>query len=259
MEPPKNIIDSYRKYFSPDANVAADLRTGNSGPAVCNTTRALSELGFRISPRSEYNDDVTDAVRRFQKDINHTRKDGILGPNTRRQLVFRVLCHKDLGADYFLKLDPTCERGFYSVFISHARQDSEIVKHLQTCLHHKGINPILDETDFPPGADLEAAIRAAIESVDKVLVVATETSPGHAWMQHEATTAATIEPWKPKPFVIRLKFMAATLPPPFANKLYIECKGKTLAEIASAIESALSSRRPPRQLPPYDPDLIPVP
>jgi Putative peptidoglycan binding domain len=65
------------------------LKRGSRGPRVALLTRRLKRLGYLPGARWNYDDPVVAAVRKFQGD-HHQLVDGIVGPQTLRQLVVAI-------------------------------------------------------------------------------------------------------------------------------------------------------------------------
>lgn len=63
------------------------LKKGSKGIRVKKLTKRLKYLGvFQHRPRRKFDGSVEKAVREFQKK-NHLKPDGVVGPNTQRQIM----------------------------------------------------------------------------------------------------------------------------------------------------------------------------
>ena len=63
-----------------------------------------------------------------------------------------------------------------SIFISHSHQDNELVRDLARRLREAGLQPLVDFTELPVGADWKKTLREQIRSADAVLILLTPAS-----------------------------------------------------------------------------------
>lgn len=73
----------------------------------------------------------------------------------------------------------------FTVFVSHSKEDVEIVKALYSTLKQSGINVYVAQFYPEPGKLLSEKIATYIESSDCVLVLLTKESIKSAWVQQE--------------------------------------------------------------------------
>ncbi|HEY7422972.1 MAG TPA: toll/interleukin-1 receptor domain-containing protein [Gemmataceae bacterium] len=87
----------------------------------------------------------------------------------------------------------TKSRATGSVFISHSHQDNELVHDLARRLRDAGLQPSVDFTEFPVGADWKKTLREHIRSADAVLLLLTPASLKSPWMMTELGMAEGFE------------------------------------------------------------------
>src|SRR5437867_4748053 len=74
----------------------------------------------------------------------------------------------------------------YDVFVSYARDDSEVAKRLVETLEHRGVRCWLDTTSLQAGSQWASQIRDAIDrSRSFVVVVSGSTLPSSPWVSRE--------------------------------------------------------------------------
>ncbi len=87
----------------------------------------------------------------------------------------------------------TKSRATGSVFISHSHQDNELVRDLARRLREAGLQPFVDFTELPVGADWKKTVREQIRSADAVLILVTPASLKSPWMMTELGMAEGFE------------------------------------------------------------------
>jgi hypothetical protein len=121
------------------------LQQGERAVAVKNVKAALAWLGLaRVFGKEPdlFDDQLTDAVRRFQERVKSQNIDGIVGPGTRSQLVSALL--RKFGASKFSELDASQVVRVLTVFLSYARVDTPRVDKLDQWLRDHGVRVIRD-------------------------------------------------------------------------------------------------------------------
>ncbi len=116
------------------------LKPGVSGIACCNIRTALSALGFQREWKNTdtYDNELEDAVRRFQAAKGHPNVDGHVGPGTRK-LIVRELLAIDFDFDDLLE---TFE---YDVALSFAGENRAYADALAGILKANHINVFYDD------------------------------------------------------------------------------------------------------------------
>ena len=71
----------------------------------------------------------------------------------------------------------------FSVFISHSREDIEIVKPLYSTLKQSGLNVYVAEFYPEPGEPISTKVTKNIQASDCVLVLLTRKATESAWVQ----------------------------------------------------------------------------
>jgi hypothetical protein len=202
---------------------------------VCENIRSgLRLLGYRVSTGRRYDGKLRDAVLRFQQDEDHRNKDGLFGPGTRRRLA-QVLARK-IGWRAISELSDLPGDVVPSVFISYARADSAKVDKVDQWLLDRGIRVRRDIRDFYPGQQLPDAIKDAIVSVDKVIVVHSENSLDKEWTKYELGVAETREQsGEVRNFIIYLVLDDSPLPTHDQHRIAVIGTGKTLLEVGEQL------------------------
>lgn len=80
-----------------------------------------------------------------------------------------------------------------SAFISHSHQDNDLVRDLARRLRDAGLQPFVDFTDLPIGADWKKTLRKQMRSADAVLMLITPASLKSPWMMTELGMAEGFE------------------------------------------------------------------
>src|SRR5262245_41654841 len=135
-------FEPYFKHADPNRYV---IREGDRAVACKNAKAALAWLGFAREFGKEphlFDRELSDAVKRFQRQTGHRNADGAIGPGTRSRLVSRLL--QEFGAAKFSELDASeCVR-IPTVFLSYAWTDTHRVNKLDQWLRDHGIRVIRD-------------------------------------------------------------------------------------------------------------------
>lgn len=86
------------------------------------------------------------------------------------------------------------------IFISHAREDRDLVQAVQESLKRDGADVVFleDPDEFEPGQDIRRMIQDRISSANKVVIIASDHSANSAWVNYEAGMAAALD----KPIVV---------------------------------------------------------
>lgn len=79
------------------------------------------------------------------------------------------------------------------VFISHSHKDDELVRDLARRLREAGLQPFVDFSDIPAGADWKKTLRENIRSADAVLMLITPATQQSPWMMTELGMAEGFE------------------------------------------------------------------
>jgi hypothetical protein len=99
-------MSNFERFFQdPDPKKGPYLKFGMSGIACRNLRTALGYLKFRLPPGDDYDEKLRDAVLAFQQQIGHKRQDGILGPETRKLLIEKLIAREREGESIFQRLD----------------------------------------------------------------------------------------------------------------------------------------------------------
>jgi hypothetical protein len=156
--------------------------------------RALTWIGAERHSATEpdlFDNRLADAVRRFQKNMEHRSIDGRVGPGTRDLLVQELL--NSGGVDRFSDLDETDTKRLPTVFISYAWVDSVRVDKLDQWLQDHGVSVIRDSRTFFGGRDIKEAIRTSALDSDKVPAIWSQNSSQRPWPTLEHFLAEEVE------------------------------------------------------------------
>ena len=249
------LIERFEAYFKhPDPDRHA-LGIGDRAVACKNAKAGLAALGFfRAFDHGDahyYDAFLHAAVQRFQREKGHRNVDGAIGPGTRSLLVSELL--RQFGVLKFANLDASEVIRTPTVFLSYARVDTPRVDKLDQWLRDHAIRVIRDVSSFEPGSQIKDNIWKSILSADKVIAVYSEKSKTRDWPSFEHQIAEQVESQLKAPVLIYLRLDDTPLKAHDPHRIAIETHGKTLKQIGSEIERALSIAREPARVD-YDED-----
>jgi hypothetical protein len=236
----QTLIERFEPYFkhpNPDRHV---LQMGDRALACKNARAALSKLGFlRVSGDNPelYDEQLSEAVKRFQQEKGHRSTDGRIGPGTRSRLVSEVL--QVSGVSGFAELDASEFVRVPTVFLSYAWADAPRVDKLDQWLRDHGTRVIRDLWDFAPGSQIPDNIWKSILSADKVIAVYSEKSKNRDWPSFELQIAEQVERSIGAQLLIYLRLDKTSLKAHDPHRIAIEAQGKTLKQIGLDIQKAL--------------------
>jgi hypothetical protein len=241
------LIERFEPYFKhpiPDRHV---LQMGDRAVACKNAKAALSELGFLRESGDDpelYDQQLFEAIKRFQKKKEHRNTDGNIGPGTRSKLVSELL--RMVGVSAFANLDDSELGRIPSVFLSYAWADAPRVDKLDQWLTDHGTRVIRDVWDFMPGSQIPDNIWKSVLSADKVIAVYSEKSKTRDWPSFELQIAEQVERLINAQLLIYLRLDKTPLKEHDRHRIAIEAHGKTLKQIGLEIQKSLGKilRRP---------------
>lgn len=234
------LIERFEPYFKhPDPNRYV-LRMGDRAVACKNAKSALAALGFARAFGDEpqlYDEKLSEAVERFQKETGHKNIDGAIGPGTRSRLVSKLL--QEFGASKFADLDASETVRIPTVFLSYAWIDTPRVNKLDQWLRDHGIRVIRDVSSFKAGSHIPDNIWKSVLSADKVIAVYSEKSKTRDWPSFEHQIAENVEHLIKAPVLIYLRLDDTPLKAHDPHRIAIEAQGKTLKQIGLEIQKSL--------------------
>lgn len=235
------LIDRFGIYFqhlNPDHHT---LVLHDRSIACKNVKAALAQLGIARSFGDDpilFDQELRDAVMRFQQQEAHRNTDGKIGPNTRALLITRLL--QRFGAAVFAKFDHSEVRRKPSVFFSYAWEDSAKVDKLDQWLQDNGINAIRDIRSFVAGSQISENILSSILSSDRVVAVYSANSKGRDWPTFEHEVCERVEELLRVPVLIYLRLDGTPLKAHDPHRIAIDGRGRKLREIGLEIQNALN-------------------
>lgn len=235
-------FESYFVHFDPDRHV---LQKGDQSVACKNTKTALAWLGFARHFGDEpllYDQHLSDAVMRFQKQVAHRSVDGGIGPGTRARLIENIL--HEFGAQKFLELDNSEVVRTPTVFFSYAWHDTLRVNKLEQWLRDNGISVIRDKCCFKPGTRIPDNVWASVLASDKVIAVYTKESKTRDWPIFEQEIAERVERILNSPILVYLILDDVPLKASDPDRIAIHGQNKILRDIGLDIQKALNMRVP---------------
>jgi len=128
----------------------------------------------------------------------------------------------------------------HRVFLSHGWSDKPIARSLAAKLVERGIGVWLDEAEIQLGDSLIEKIRGAIDSVDYVVVLLSETSVKSEWVKREVDVAMNQEIAHRRVKVLPIRLDNCELPGFLLGKPYAELqKPEDIDRVVDMIESRL--------------------
>jgi hypothetical protein len=238
----QNLLQRFEIYFrhpDPDHDV---LMVEDRAVACKNAKMALTWLGvarvFGGDPEL-FDDQLAEAVTRFQQEVRHRNVDGRIGPGTREKLVMSLL-RGDRGASQFAKLDRSEITRMPTVFLSYAWADRIPVDKLDQWLRDHGVNVIRDINDFEAGSNIKDNIWASVHLADKVIAVYSKRSRNRDWPNFEHQISEQVELQIGAPVLIYLRLDETPLKKHDPHRIAIPASGSTLKEVGQAILKALN-------------------
>jgi len=180
------LVERFEPYFRHYDPAHHALRKGDRSIACKNIKTALAWLGIaRVfdGDGELYDEQLVNAVRRFQEQVGNRNVDGAVGPGTRSRLVNALL--KEFGASRFHELDSSEAIRAATVFLSYAWADTPRVNKLDQWLRDHGVRVIRDVSTFKPGDNVKDSISTSVLSADKVIAVYSEQSKTRDWPNFE--------------------------------------------------------------------------
>lgn len=161
-----------------------------------NVREALFYLGrvhesWGRSGSDEFDDELFQAIREYQRDSHHPIADGKVGPNTRRRLITDLLAKH--GPPVFGRLKKNESDRTPSVFLSYAWNDKDRVEKLDQLLRNRGVRVLRDVDFFIAGATIEENIRSAVARADKIVIIYSQSSKGRDYPGLEQSISQEIE------------------------------------------------------------------
>ena len=230
------LIERFEPYFrhrEPDRHA---LKSGDRAVACKNAKAALAALGFARDFGDDpelYDQQLCDAVTRFQEQTGHRNIDGVIGPGTRSQLVSRIL--QKFGAAKFASLDASDAVRIPTVFLSYAWTETRRVDKLDQWLRDHGVRVIRDVNSFKAGSQITENIWNAVLAADKVIVVYSEKSKDRDWPSFEREVAERVEALIRVPVLVYLRLDDAPLKAHDPHRIAIDAQGKTLRHVGAEI------------------------
>jgi hypothetical protein len=227
---------------------------GDRAVACKNAKAALAALGFARAFGSDphlYDQSLFEAVKRFQKEIEHRNVDGVIGPGTRARLVSELL--RQDGVLKFTKLDASEAVRIPTVFLSYAWVDTSRVDKLDQWLRDHEIRVIRDVNSFEAGSQIQDNIWKSVLSADKVIAVYSERPKTRDWPSFEHRIAEQVESQLKAPVLIYLRLDDTPLKAHDPHRIAIEAQGKTLKQIGLEIQRTLGMALEPARVD-YDED-----
>jgi hypothetical protein len=184
------------RYFADPMQADRVLRPGCRGDHCQNIRLALGRLGFDESLRSqpftdEFDDAVSNDLKRLQVHFSHTSVDGLCGPGTRALLVNALLdrvAERNRNVPFARMVDPE-RRGDGSVFVSYARADRAHVERFADLIRQWGY-AIWYDAGIAGGERFSATLMERIEKAYLVLAFETVTAMKSEWVRKEVEYAA---------------------------------------------------------------------
>ena len=123
-----------------------------------------------------------------------------------------------------------------SCFISYNHTDAPLARSLAAALHWKGYYVWIDEGQIKVGDSLIQSIGDAIDRVDFLIALVSESSVGSVWCQKELALAMTGEINRHGISVLPCRVGDATMPPSLVDKLYLDVGVKDAAWDAAELD-----------------------
>jgi hypothetical protein len=235
----QTLIERFEPYVKHSDQDHHALREGDRAVACKNVKAALAWLGVARAFGDDpdlFDDELSKAVQRFQKDTGHKNIDGVVGPGTRAKLVSQVL--QKCGVSQFDKLDGADAIRIPAVFLSYAWADASRVDKLDQWLRDHGVRVIRD-VDFEPGSNIKDNIWTSVFSADKVIAVYSAHSQARDWPSFERQIAEEVERLIQTSVLIYLCLDDTPLKAHDPHRIAIKGRTKTLRQIGAEILKAL--------------------
>lgn len=239
MQPTKEAIKYFSKWFARSIGGTDLLERGDSGQHVQNIITALVELGYRIPITDTFSQDIEQQLIEFQKKHHARNEDGKFGPGTKTLLTEKAL--EGLGPDFFGKLKPTFPR-FHRVFISYAWKDGTKVDKLDQWLTDNSLLVTRDTRDFPAGQQLPDAIQRSLHLSDRACIVYSAASRSRNWPTFERYAAEEVEKLRRIPFLVYVLLDGCEPPKHDPNRIYIDASKKSLREVGNDLIRAVTGQ-----------------
>lgn len=231
-------FEPYFKHADPNRYV---LHQGDRAVACKNAKAALAWLGFARDFGGDpqlYDQQLSEAVKQFQRKTGHRNIDGAIGPGTRSRLVSSLL--QEFGAAKFSELDASEAVRIPTVFLSYAWVDTPRVNKLDQWLRDHGIRVIRDVDSFKAGSHIPDNIWKSVLSVDKVIAVYSQQSKTRDWPSFEHQIAEQVEHLIKTPVLVYLRLDETPLKAHDPHRIAIDAQGKTLKQIGLEIQRSLN-------------------
>jgi hypothetical protein len=180
------------------------------------------------SNSEEFDDQLFEMVREFQRRHGHPIGDGKVGPNTRRRIINALIQRYDPSVFRRLKLDPNESP---TVFFSYAWTDSDKVDKIDQWLRNHGVRVLRDSDVFVAGLTVDENIRLAIADADKIVAFYSAESQGRDWPHLERTIAEEVERRLDSRILIYILLDSTPLPKHDPNRLAINASVVPLREV----------------------------
>lgn len=237
------LVKRYEQYFRHPDDAHDVLDAGDRAVACFNLRQALGMLGVDSSRDGSteadlYDENLKEAVRKFQTTFGHRVADGLVGPGTRIRLVSELL-HR-FSPSIFARLRRPESWNAQSVFLSYASADRDVVNKIDQWLRDHGLRVIRDCQFFVAGSTIEDNIVMALASSDKILAVLSKNSRDRDWPQLERALAEQVESRLGAAVLIYLCLDDAALPAHDSTRLAIRANGKKLKDVGAEILHAVA-------------------
>jgi hypothetical protein len=250
------IVQKFERYFKNPIAEKEILEKGNTGVACRNLRRAISMLtSLRINTSIDvFDEELENAIMEFQKENKHRVIDGKVGLSTRKLITKLLLARFD--STIFYRLTDPRGSGIFSVFISYASADAEIVDKIDQWLRDHGVVVIRDKSWFYAGTSIPENIQYAIIHSDKVICIYSKNSKERDWPKVERDIAEQVEQRLQSTILVYVNLDGSDLPQHDSDRIAISAKGRRLKDVGFEILHAVSGKELPQREYTYDPEEI---
>ena len=172
MTDPPDKVEFYEHFFRDPGVADGILQPPHSGIACRNIRDALRYLGDPVPAGDQYDDELKQAVLRFQNNYGHDNRDGLVGPGTRKLLTKTVVA----AGDGFFKRGRISPE--YAVFLSYSRKDEARLTGIIQGIKSQGIPVFHDKEAIPGGARWPDMLYRSIRKCQVFLCILSPQSAG---------------------------------------------------------------------------------
>lgn len=138
-----------------------------------------------------------------------------------------------------------------SIFISYQHDDKRLAAGLHDGLEERGYFVWRDEGELLVGDSIVERVTAALDQIDFVVVLVSESSVLSPWCQKEVSLAMTGEIAQRGVKVLPVRIDQVEMPPSLKDKLYVEVHGDDIAEATERLVASIERHLvPARPIPP---------